>query len=100
MNTVIFVMTILISEASFTLLPIKNLIGFDFSSLSIEDKKICLSEAQLIVSSTAVNDWFDVHGYLKAGEFTIALGHLLTNVKTRTLTFVYLMAHIILFLMK
>ncbi|MBK6363863.1 MAG: hypothetical protein IPF52_10325 [Saprospiraceae bacterium] len=61
----------------------KNLIGFDFSSLSIEDKKICLSEAQLIVSSTAVNDWFDVHGYLKAGEFTIALGHLLTNVKNK-----------------
>ncbi len=45
--------------------------GFIIEKLSIEEKKIVLNEPTLQLNLKQVNDWFDIHGVIEVGGFTI-----------------------------
>jgi non-specific serine/threonine protein kinase len=56
-------------------------IGFQIAPVQLDEKRVYLGKAELGIHSQRINDWFDIYGEVKIGEFTIPFLALARNIR-------------------
>ena len=56
-------------------------LGFKICPVLLDEKQIYAAKAQLSIHSERINDWFDIYGEVKIGEFSIPFLSLARNIR-------------------